>query len=132
MKKLLILMLLGVLFVPMNGSAKADQVLYCQSEVATGFHEVNGTWREARFQKERYTVKVSGDFEKVTGIENRTFDCRVPYERRKPETIICEHKSGFSFFYDKSSKRFIYSAVNVFTYLGEDTPAIEAGTCEKF
>ena len=39
MKKLLILMLLGVLFVPMNGSAKADEVLYCQSEVATGFYQ---------------------------------------------------------------------------------------------
>ena len=37
MKKLLILMLLGVLFVPMNGSAKADEVLYSQSELATGF-----------------------------------------------------------------------------------------------
>ena len=131
MKKLLILMLLGVLFVPMNGSAKADQVLYRQSEVATGFDEVNGTWREARFQKERYTVKVSGDFEKVTGIQNQTFHCRVPYER-KPETIICEDISGLSFFYDKSSKRFIYSAVNVFTYVGADTPAMFAGTCQKF
>ena len=39
MKKLLILMLLGVLFVPMNGSAKADGVLYCQTEMATGLYE---------------------------------------------------------------------------------------------
>ena len=43
MKKLLILMLLGVLFVPMNGSAKADEVLYCQSELATGLSKQDGT-----------------------------------------------------------------------------------------
>ena len=38
MKKLLILMLLGVLFVPMNRSAKADEVLYCQTKLATGLY----------------------------------------------------------------------------------------------
>ena len=39
MKKLLILTLLGVLFVPMVGSAKANEVLYCQSELATGLYK---------------------------------------------------------------------------------------------
>ncbi len=43
MKKLLILMLFGVLFVPMNGSAKADEVLYCQTEIATAVYKDNGT-----------------------------------------------------------------------------------------
>ena len=65
MKKLLILMLFGVLFVPMVGSAKADEVLYCQSELATGLYPDNGTWRTGTFTKYRYTIKVSGDFEKA-------------------------------------------------------------------
>ena len=64
MKKLLILMLLGVLFVPMNGSAKADEVLYCQTELATGLYEENGTWKSGNHTMKRYTIKVVGDFEK--------------------------------------------------------------------
>tara|TARA_B100000989_G_scaffold294097_1_gene272504 strand:+ start:722 stop:853 length:132 start_codon:yes stop_codon:yes gene_type:complete len=42
MKKLLILMLFSVLFVPMNGSAKADEVFYCQSELTTCLYKENG------------------------------------------------------------------------------------------
>ena len=44
MRILLILMLFGVFFVPTNGSAKADEVLYCQSEFATGLYGENGIW----------------------------------------------------------------------------------------
>ena len=54
MKKLLILMLFGVLFVPMNGSAKADEVLYCQSELATGLSKEDGTWKTYDFPNERW------------------------------------------------------------------------------
>ena len=77
MKKLLILTLLGVLFVPMNGSAKADEVLYCQSELATGLDKENGTWREASFKGKRYTIKVIDDFEKIIGLyEDTPYPCK--------------------------------------------------------
>ena len=66
-------MLLGVLFVPMNGSAKADEVLYCQTELATGLVEKNGTWRTASFERKRFTVKAFGDFEKVRGFGKDRF-----------------------------------------------------------
>ena len=53
MKKLLILTLLGVLFVPMNGSAKADEALYSVSEVATGINRSDGFWKEAKFERKK-------------------------------------------------------------------------------
>ena len=53
MKKLLFLTLLGMLFVPMNGSAKADEVLYCQSELATGLSKQDDTWKTYDFPNER-------------------------------------------------------------------------------
>ena len=53
MRKLLILMPLGVLIVPMNDSAKADEVLYCQSELATGLSKQDGTWKTYDFPNER-------------------------------------------------------------------------------
>ena len=132
MRKLLILMLLGVLFVPMNGSAKADQVLYCQSELATGMGQKNDTWVTGSFKRERYTVKVIGDFEEVTGLDNYlNFDCVVPL-KKYPKRIVCRHWSGKTFLYDKSSKRFVFSSVTIHTYIRTDTPALFAGTCEKF
>ena len=79
MKQLLILTLLGVLFVPMNGSAKADEVFYCQSELATGSVGKDGTWRTGNLKLERFTVKAFGDFEKVRGFGmDRFFECRTP------------------------------------------------------
>ena len=78
MKKLLILMLLGVLFVPMNGSAKADKALYCVSKYATGITlKADCTWREAKFERKRFTVKVIGDFKAVIGLnEDYLFQCQ--------------------------------------------------------
>jgi hypothetical protein len=132
MKKLLILMLLGVLFAPMVGSAKADEVLYCQSELATGFAEVNGTWRTGNFTKDRYTIKVAGDFEKIVGLfDDYQFECAIP-NASEPNRVVCKSVQGMTFVYDKSSKRFLYSVVNTYTFLGADTPAIFAGTCQKF
>ena len=136
MKQLLILMLVSVLFVPMVGSAKADEVLYCQSELATGMKKVNGTWKTGNFTKDRYTIKVFGDFERVAGLyADFQFECQFPYPVSYPRQVVCQHINGNTFIYDKSSKRFIYSLVNTATYVetsSEDTPVIRAGTCEKF
>ncbi len=132
MKKLLILMLLGVLFVPMNGSAKADEVLYCQSEFATGLYPENGTWETSNFNKRRFTVKVIGDFEKVIGLDrDKEFECHYPYNWNSI-AIVCHYKAGETFIYDKARKRFVYSLVSTTTYLQPDTPIMYAGTCEKF
>ena len=133
MNKLLILMLFGVLFVPMNGSAKANEVLYCRSELATGFAEENSTWRTANFKKERFTIKVIGDFEKIIGLSDDTdYPCKVSMKPLYPTRIACYYKWGDTFFYDKRTKRFLLSTANIFTYLGEDTPILFAGTCQKF
>ena len=143
MKKMLILMLLGVLFVPMNGSAKADEVLYCQSELATGFAEKNGSWTETTFKLKRFTIKVIGDFEKVVGLfSKKPTSCHFPYEKtffngktidlNSGKEIICQQRSGSSFIFNKTTKRFLIASISHITYLEENTPVLYAGTCEKF
>ena len=126
-------MLLGVLFVPMNGSAKADEVLYCQTELAPGLaQKEDGTWTIGYFQRKRFTVKVTGDFEKVIGLDrDKEFECHFPYSWN-PIAIVCHYKESETFLYEKSSKRFVYYLVNTSTYLQPDTPIMYAGTCEKF
>ena len=102
MKKLLILMLLGVLFVPMNGSAKADEVLYCQSELATGLYEENGTWKSGNHTTKGYTIKVVGDFEKIIGLsEDTAYPCKVPMMSLHPIRIACSDKWGDTFLRQK-------------------------------
>ena len=133
MKKLLILMLLGVLFVPMNGSAKADEVLYCQSELATGLWKDNGTWQTTSgIENIRLTIKVVGDFESIVGIFNDTaYSCRFP-NITAPSKVAFSHNNGRTFFYDEWTKRFLLSHANIFTYLADQSPVFFAGTCEKF
>ena len=133
MKKLLILMLLGVLFVPMNGSAKADEVLYCQSELATGLvQREDGTWKESSFVRTRYTIKFSSDYKRLKGLES---DYYCFSDTRLNNRHICRRDltdTGNIFIYHSQSKRFIYSIINIFSYLDGDTPMIKAGTCKKF
>ncbi len=125
MKKLLILMLLGVLFVPMNGSAKADEVLYCQSELATGMVKKNGTWNVTPIQEQRYTIKFIGDFEGITGLyPNKIFKCKVTFPRAQPDRFVCNMDYGLTYIYDKNSKRFVYANITLSTYLDTDTPAV--------
>ena len=133
MKKLLILMLLGVLFVPMNGSAKADEVFYCQSEAATGLFEENGIRKSSTFQLKRYTIKFSSDYTIMKGLRDDYFCLNKPKSTIR-NRHICRHLSdiGNTFIFDSQSKRFVFSTANFFTYFDTATPTIEAGTCEKF
>ena len=133
MRKLLILMLLGVLFAPMVGSAKADEVLYCQSELATAIAKVNGTWITGGAVKERLTIKFSNDYQSVTGVNGEThFKCR---KGALVGEIICstEPPIGPIFIYHTENKRFIYSRVTAGTFVNGILPAdMMAGTCQKF
>ena len=132
MKKLLILMLFGVLFVPMNGSAKADEVLYCVSKLATGIKEHAGFWDEKSFVKERFTIKVINDFEKVYADIFGLSPCRTAKEYVFADRFICNGEYGDTFIYDKSSKRFVYARIGIKTYIQRSAGIIYAGTCEKF
>ena len=50
-----------------DGLAKADEVLYYQSELATDLYFKNDFWRSGKFKPKRSTVKVNGNFEKFLG-----------------------------------------------------------------
>ena len=128
-------MLLGVLFVPMNGSAKADDEFICQSELSTGFYKRDGTWKSGNFKLEAFYVRVINDFEAIISLERIPFECQVPYPLSYPHQVVCSDNSGLQFLYDKSSKRFVYSAIHTATYIDSDKqepPVIYAGTCKKF
>ena len=59
------LITMGLFF---SNTLKAETVLYCQSEVATGFFNEGGVWKETSFKLDRYTVKFNDDFSLLEGV----------------------------------------------------------------
>ena len=135
MKKLFLLLLsFGFLIVH---PVKAETVLYCKSELSTGFIKDNGSWRIANFKEDRHTVKFNNDFTRLEGITYNAMNCTVPYGH-KPNLIICVHSLGSheTFIYSKRTKRFLFSDVSsggyVFNPKDADTETLEVGTCKEF
>lgn len=113
----------------------ADTVLYCQSELATGFMNKGTGWVERSFDKERFTVKFNDDFTTLEGFAYGPMDCKMNFPDFLPTQLQClEKKGGMSVLYDKTTKRFIFSSISIAGYvnLSRDSDNLFAGTCTKF
>ena len=138
MKKLFFCILLfGILT---TTQVKADTILYCQTELATGLAKKNGSWVEASFKPKRYTMKFEDDFSKVI-IEDEEFTCFDGGEWDTWHPIICKNAAPWgseSLNIDKKSLRYVFTEITIAGYASPirsskpDTDVIYAGTCEKF
>jgi len=133
MKKLLLYMLTcGLLITTL---AKAETVLYCQDELATGLAEKDGSWITGNFELEHHTVKFNDDFTRVEGLTLRPMECKAPFPAQYPDLVNCINLNGSyeTFNYDKKLRRYTFSAVSSIGYvLGgavPDTETLHAGTC---
>ena len=116
----------------------ADTVLYCQSELATGFIKKNGSWRETNFQQQRYTIKFNKDYSRLGGLESQfPMECSIRY-RNQPNLVFCAGLivSHRTFMYSKITKRFVFSYISSVGYVDNpNNPGTEnlyAGTCQTF
>jgi len=104
--------------------------------LATGLDKNNGTWKTSNFNTERYTIKFSDDYYKLSGLSKRNWDCLDAYFDKTYNTVTCTspYQDGGSFTFNKKTNRFITINSTVFGYLdnGTDNSAISAGTCQKF
>lgn len=137
MKTKLLFVFITIGFLASN-SVKADTVLYCQSELATGFIKKNGSWRETNFQQQRYTITFNKGYSRLEGLDSQfPMKCSVRY-RSKPNLVFCAGLIGSHriFMYSKITKRFLFSYISS---LGNaenlNNPGKEnmyAGTCQTF
>ena len=126
----------GFLIAP---SVKAEIVLYCQTELATGLAKQNGSWKVAKFQPKRLTIKFNDDYSILYGLsEYKDYICSQAYPHA-PNSIACldEFKSGSSFLFNKEKKRFVFSSISLnggydINHLNSDTENLYAGTCKTF
>lgn len=127
-----------ILAVLLGAPAQAETVLYCQSELETGFIKKNGAWITTKFKTYRWTVKFNNDFSQLSGLdEGRPYLCDWAYGRKSLGTVVClsSYENGENFIYNVNKKRFLHSRPSAATGYdadGKDTDSFFAGTCKKF
>ena len=119
-------------------ATKADQILYCTDELATGFIKERGGWRTVNVIPERFTLKVEGDFETLIHSGNR-YSCLELWMAFGVSRVSCneDYYGAFSIIMDKNSLRYVrtYPADDGFVSSKENdfaTDVTYAGTCETF
>mgnify|MGYP006120132811 CR=1 FL=1 len=128
MKKLLLLLLL------IPNLVMAENVMYCQDELATGIVKKNGVWKSGNFILERHTIKFNDDYTKSDGF-NKTMNCNTPYGLIDKDLIFCISEfQNTTFVYNKITMRYTYSIISQFSYIknAKDTSSLGAGSCEAF
>ena len=142
-------LLTTLLFILSVQHGHAETVMYCSTELSTGFLKKNNKYEETSFVLDRYTVKVVGDFNEVI-IGEAYFDCRASFgPDYLPHIISCFHTAQISesgnrvdygglpelFHYNKQTQKFVYADVSTAGFAGEDavdTDTLSAGRCERF
>ena len=131
----LLTILMGLL---LSSILKAENILYCESELATGFFKEDRAWIESGFNKKRFTVKFNDDYTKLEGISYAPMDCSIQY-KTKPSTLFCVHLEYEykTFVFDRITKRFLFSSISSGSYVRDetnnnDTENLYAGSCQTF
>jgi hypothetical protein len=116
----------------------ADDVLYCTSELNSGFAYEDNSFREKTFENTRFTVKVSGDFESIRS-DDWNYSCRKS-DLNTVYLCLDTHDIGVFFKFNKENGRFLAGNITGYGYLSHsstkkgspDTDHIRAGKCEDF
>jgi len=135
MKKLLVLLFsFSILIAP---TIKAETVLYCKSELVTGFANVDGKWKTANFAPKRFTIKFNDNFSRIEGglPASSPMECDVPFDA-SPNVIHCvsPNFNRSTMRYNMKTKRFVHYFNPSRGYISNstDTDLLYAGTCEIF
>ena len=128
----LIIILLGLVF---SFSLYAEEVLYCSSDIATGFIKSNENWKTIEFNNKRFVVKVNENFNSVE-IDDFKYICNPSMVTDKFISCEDEYHIGFSFRYSTETNRFtkIYNSIHghMSWNNGKDTDVMFGCKCEKF
>ena len=116
-------------------AVKAENVLYCESELAVGFIQKNGIWKESFFVKNRFTINFNNAYTKLKGLdEYKDFTCSKVYTSIENVYCISDWLDGVSFQYNPLNNRFKYMRPSAAGFLmkTDDTDIMYAGTCKSF
>ena len=142
------LLITALCLIGASQSLYAEEVLYCQSELATGFYREDGVWKSGNFELLRFTLRFNNDFTRLSGLASfGEYVCNTPFPRAEPDHVVCSHtvrdfgnnKRDFvasTFSYNKQTKRFTYAVPSLGGWIRNsadaDTDVLYAGTCQNF
>jgi hypothetical protein len=131
-------LVLGLVLVSLVTPLKAETVMYCVAELATGFILENGKWKQTNFKPPRYTIKFDEAYTELTGITGASWECGKTYDFSLPNMVVCQNRfsKSMTFTLMMNSGRFIYANTGGHGFISSrpdpDTDALIAGTCTKF
>ena len=115
---------------------KAENVLYCQSELATGFIKDGQNWRLANYEQKRFTLKFNQDFTILKGVlpDGRVMKCSDPITIM-PEVVSCIEEmfpwKPFLYYKDPNDLLSLTCLLEIYFTKG-DTDSMYSGKCENF
>ena len=126
--------IIGAFLMTLATQVVGETVLYCQSELATGFIKKGDVWVQGEFKKDRFTVKFNDDFTTLEGFAYGPMDCKTNFPSVLPSQVQCSFSSGQSVVYNKQTKRFVFANISLsgFVENSGDSDTLNAGTCTKF
>jgi hypothetical protein len=131
-------LVLGLVLLTLVTPLKAEIVMYCVAELATGFALENGKWKQASFKRPRYTIKFDEYYTELDGLTAAPWKCGKTYDTGLPNMLVCQNQFSKSkaFALMQNSGRFIYANTGGYGYISSrtdpDTDALIVGTCTKF
>jgi hypothetical protein len=132
-KKRILLTLALLLCAPI---AKAELVLYCQDELATGFAEVDGSWKETSFKPYRWTIRFNDTFTQLN-LNDRRWTCETYAFVDQSRCWSKGLGEGHIFMIHRETLRYQYLLLSPRGWLrssdvGGRTESMYVGTCETF
>lgn len=132
----------------MVGTANAEtteKVYFCIDEAVGGVSYSDNQWVGGEFPKTRFSLKaemVSGNLVDLT-IKDNVYVCKTLItslltlgkqgEKISSVRNCVDSTYGHSILFDTLTKRYVYSDVNVHSYIDSKvTPVVRVGTCETF
>lgn len=125
-------------------SYKEDRVLYCMDKLATGFSKRSGEYQIARFEPQRFSMKISNERHTANSYVTATltrdddvFTC-VGFETEGHFPVVCKDEYSMSldsFSIDWKTLRYTRTEVSTGGYssqYGGDTDVIYGGACDDF
>ena len=132
-----------VLFLTAFSISLKAEVLYCDTELATGVTKENGIWKTSSFVKERYIMNFNSDFTALTYSSSNELDYKYYMSctevfRTSPEVIKCIEDVGAHYLlFNKDNLRYQLAALSTASYTKPnrrifDTSSINFGKCTNF
>ncbi len=134
---------LGVLLLVLSGNVMAEEVYYCIDIAANGFKKEDGQYKNSRFTKDKFKMKIQDDGNIAiespgTKRGKDLYLCSTPYIDTFPDrdknwkSCVDEDNNGYLFNFNLDNGRYVWVKGDGYVFHDDDDVLTQIGTCTKF